>query len=215
MKTAKEKKTLVTSNLEEALLKKGHYLIAGLDEVGLGPLAGPAVAAAVIFKSYPHIPNLNDSKQLTPKKREELFKIIRAQALSIGFGIVPNERVDEINVYWAGKEAMLKALSYLDPQPDYLIIDGNRRLETDIPHETIIKGDTLCYSIAAASIVAKVIRDDIMRVHHETYPEYHFDSNKGYRSPKHLEALRTYGPCPLHRKNFIDVIRETEVFNNA
>lgn len=215
VKKVKEKKTLITANLEKSLHKKGYVYIAGTDEVGTGALAAEVVASAVIFTSYPKILNLNDSKQLSHKQRLEILPLVRKHAKSIGIGVVSVAEVIKLNVYWAGNLAMKRAIELLDPQPDYVISDGNKKLDIDLPQQSIIKGDALCYSIAAASIVAKVSRDLRMIQYHEEFPQYHFDSNKGYRSPAHLEALREYGPCEIHRTQFIDVIRETERYNNG
>lgn len=196
---------LPTSRIETELIQQGYSRVAGIDEAGLGPLAGPVVAAAVVFVDYTPIPGLNDSKQVTEKKREELFDKVKEQAEAVGISVVPPSVVDEINVYWAGRSAMIEAVQAITPDPDYLLIDGNKPLEINLHQKSIIKGDSVSMSIAAASVVAKVTRDRMMREYHKQFPHYGFDTNKGYRSPKHLQALQDYGPCILHRRSFKDV----------
>jgi ribonuclease HII len=207
----KKEKPKPNAGVENQLRCAGFYRIAGLDEVGLGALAGPVVAAAVVFDDYEEIPDLNDSKQLSEKKREELFPIIHQKAEAIGVGIVPVSKVNELNVYWAGRLAMKLAINDIIPPPDYLILDGNKLLDVDIPQQAIIKGDLKCMSIAAASIIAKVTRDRMMIKFAKTYPNYDWPSNKGYRSPKHLAALLEYGITPMHRPGFKDVQKAMEM----
>lgn len=175
---------------------------AGVDEAGRGPLAGPVVAAAVILPEECQINGLNDSKKLSPQKREALFHQIKRLAIVTGVGIVEPEEIDRINILRASLLAMEIAVKKLNPQPDYLLIDGNIRTSLLIPQETVIKGDLRCCSIAAASIIAKVIRDSIMDNYHNIYPEYNFKRHKGYPTIDHFEALRRFGPCPIHRKTF-------------
>jgi ribonuclease HII len=179
---------------------------AGVDEAGRGPLAGPVVAAAVILPRERMIPNLNDSKKVPQPMREFLFEQIKALAVSVGVGIVEPAEIDRINILRAALLAMEMAVKNLNPQPDWLLIDGNIPTSLLIPQETIIKGDFLCHSIAAASIIAKVTRDSIMCDYHNIYPQYNFNTHKGYATKEHLEAIRTYGSCPIHRKTFHGVL---------
>lgn len=179
-------------------------LICGIDEVGRGPLAGPVYTAAVVLPPDCSILYVNDSKKLSEKKREELYDVIMEKALAVGIGCNPPERIDEINILNATKEAMIKAVKSLSVKPATLLIDAVH-LEgmDDYNQVSIIKGDAKSISIAAASIVAKVTRDRIMKEEAYKYPEYHFDSNKGYGSQDHIEAIKKYGPCPIHRRSFI------------
>ena len=177
--------------------------ICGIDEVGRGPLAGPVVAGAVILPKDCDILYLNDSKQLSEKKREELYDIIMEKAISVGLGYVSPERIDEINILQATYEAMREAISKLSPQPDLLLNDAVTIPKIAIRQVPIIKGDAKSISIAAASIVAKVTRDRLMVDYDSVFPEYGFASNKGYGAAVHLEALKKYGPTPIHRKSFI------------
>ena len=177
--------------------------IAGIDEAGRGPLAGPVVAAAVILPPDKPILYLNDSKKLTEKKREELYDVIMAEAVSVGVGIKDEALIDEINILNATKEAMKDAVNMLDPHPDLLLIDAVRLNDVPIRQVPIIKGDAKSCSIAAASIIAKVTRDRIMRKYDALYPEYGFRWHKGYGSAEHISVLLKQGPCPLHRRSFI------------
>ncbi len=177
--------------------------ICGIDEVGRGPLAGPVVAAAVILPKDEDIYYLNDSKQLSAKKREELYDIIMEKAVAVGIGFSDEKCIDEINILQANYVAMRKAIAQLSVKPDVLLNDAVQIPEVDIPQVSIIKGDAKSVSIAAASIVAKVTRDRFMVEMDEKYPEYDFASNKGYGSPKHLAALKEIGPCEIHRRSFI------------
>lgn len=177
-------------------------ILAGVDEAGRGPLAGPVVAAAVILPEGCEIDGLNDSKKLSAEKRESLFHQIKSLAIVTGIGIVEPEEIDRINILRATLLAMEIAVKNLSPQPDYLLIDGNTRTSLLIPQQTVVKGDSRCCSIAAASIIAKVIRDSIMDDYHKIYPEYNFKKHKGYPTKEHFEALRRFGPCPIHRKTF-------------
>ena len=177
--------------------------ICGIDEVGRGPLAGPVVAGAVILPKDCDILYLNDSKQLSEKKREELYDIIMEKAISVGLGYVSPERIDDINILQATYEAMREAISKLSPQPDLLLNDAVTIPQITIRQVPIIKGDAKSISIAAASIVAKVTRDRLMVDYDSVFPEYGFASNKGYGAAVHLDALRKYGPTPIHRKSFI------------
>ncbi len=177
--------------------------ICGIDEVGRGPLAGPVVAAAVVLPKDVDIYYLNDSKQLSAKKREELYDEIMEKAIAVGVGFSDEKCIDEINILQANYVAMREAISKLSVKPDVLLNDAVKIPDVDIPQESIIKGDAKSVSIAAASIIAKVTRDRFMVEISEKYPEYDFASNKGYGSPKHLAALKEIGPCEIHRRTFI------------
>lgn len=177
--------------------------ICGIDEVGRGPLAGPVVAGAVILPKDCKILYLNDSKQLSAKKREELYDIIMEEAVSVGLGFVPNERIDEINILQATYEAMRQAIGKLSPEPDLLLNDAVTIPEVRIQQVPIIKGDAKSISIAAASIVAKVTRDRLMEQYDTVFPGYDFAGNKGYGSAAHIAAIKELGPCPIHRRTFI------------
>lgn len=194
---------------ENELYEKGITLIAGVDEVGRGPLIGPVVAAAVILPKGFYHPGIKDSKKLSEKKREELYKVITENALSIGVGTVSEEVIDEINIYEATKIAMKEAINNLSPSPEHVLIDA-MKLELIMPSTSIIKGDALSESIAAASIIAKVIRDHLLMKMDEEYPMYDLKNNKGYGTKKHLEALEKYGACKYHRKSYSPV---TKVLN--
>ena len=182
---------------------RGALFIAGVDEVGRGPLAGPVVAGAVILPADHEILRLNDSKKLSAKRREEMNRVIRDEAVSVGIGIVGQERIDEINILQATYEAMRQALAQLDPPADFVLADAVTIPDITVKQQAIIKGDTKSASIAAASIVAKVYRDHLMQEWDEQYPMYGFASHKGYGTRAHIDAIRQYGPCPLHRRSFI------------
>lgn len=186
---------------EEELYNKGITFIAGVDEVGRGPLVGPVVAAAVILPTDFFMSEINDSKKLSEKKRDELYPIIIENALSIGIGIVNEKVIDEINIYEATKIAMKEAISNLNVIPQHILIDA-MKLDINIPSTSIIKGDAKSESIAAASIIAKVTRDKMMYELDKKYPEYDFKNNKGYGTKKHLDALKKYGALKEHRKTF-------------
>ena len=178
-------------------------LICGVDEAGRGPLAGPVCAAAVILPEHLEIPGLTDSKKLSDKKRRELFPIIQEKAVAYGIGLASEAEIDEINILQAPFLAMRRALDQLSVRPEIALIDGNRETDFGLPVKTVVKGDSLSANIAAASVLAKVTRDNIMVQMAETYPEYGFDIHKGYGTKAHYEALRQYGPCPIHRKTFL------------
>ncbi|OJG68897.1 ribonuclease HII [Enterococcus moraviensis] len=182
----------------------GHRLIVGIDEVGRGPLAGPVVAAAVILPKDFQLLGVNDSKKLSAKKRDELYDEIQNQAISIGIGMVDHHKIDEINIYQASKMAMGIALEDLCFTPDYLLIDA-MKLDVDIPQESLIKGDARSISIAAASIVAKVVRDRLMEDYAKMYPGYGFEKNAGYGTKEHLLGLEKQGICTIHRKTFAPI----------
>ena len=204
-----EKYQLELERLEEILTYErglwvaGYDLVAGIDEVGRGPLAGPVVAAAVILPKECKIEGVNDSKKLSAKKREELYDIILEKAVSYGIGIVSNERIDEINILQATYEAMREALSQLKPKADYILADAVTIPMVSTPQRGIVKGDAKSMSIGAASIVAKVYRDRMMEAYDEVYPGYGFASNKGYGAAEHLEGIRKQGITPIHRKTFV------------
>ena len=189
---------------ERRLWESGRSYIAGVDEVGRGPLAGPVVAAAVILPQDFDVLGIDDSKKLSPKKREELFEVIKERALAWSVGWVGPERIDEINILEATKEAMAQAVQGLSLQPDHVLIDGNFTVRAlALPQTAIVKGDANSTSIAAASILAKVTRDRYMEEMALQYPGYAFESNKGYGTKAHYDGLKAQGPCPIHRKTFI------------
>ncbi len=199
-----EKEIARTEKMKEFEKKYSSFsYICGIDEVGRGPLAGPVVAGAVILKKDCDILYLNDSKQLSEKKREELYDVIMEKAVSTGLGLVSPERIDEINILNATYEAMRQAIGELKQAPDLLLNDAVTIPQVTIKQVPIIKGDAKSISIAAASIIAKVTRDRLMVQYDTVYPEYGFASNKGYGAQAHLEALRKFGPTPIHRKTFI------------
>ena len=189
---------------ETELYNKGINFIAGIDEVGRGPLVGPVVTAAVILPKDFYDERINDSKKLTEKKRELLYDVIMENAISVGIGILSEDVIDEINILNATKRAMLEAVNNLSVKPEHLLIDAVK-LNTDIPQTSIIKGDAKSESIAAASIIAKVTRDRMMVELDKKYPMYDFKHNKGYGTKKHIEALYQYGPIEEHRKSFAPV----------
>lgn len=187
-----------------------YEYVCGIDEVGRGPLAGPVVAGAVILPKNCDILYINDSKKLSEKKREELYDIIMERAVSVGIGYSTPERIDEINILQATYEAMREAIGKLAVMPDLLLNDAVTIPQVSVRQVPIIKGDAKSISIGAASIVAKVTRDRLMVQYDEVYPEYGFASNKGYGAQVHVDALRKYGPCPIHRRSFITHFCETE-----
>jgi len=181
--------------------------VAGIDEVGRGPLAGPVVAAAVILPPGPVLDGVDDSKRMTERAREKAFPVIQCLALATGMGVVSRAYIDRHNILNASLEAMRRAVSALEPQPELLLVDGIHSVPSGIEQWCLKKGDRLSRSISAASVIAKVYRDRIMRCYHETYPVYGFDKNKGYGTRQHLEALRANGHCALHRRTFKGVCR--------
>lgn len=190
---------------EEELYDTGFQAICGVDEAGRGPLAGPVVVAACILPPFLRIEGINDSKQLTSKKRQELYKRIMKEALDYNIVFISVEEVDELNIYQATKKGMLEAIRGLKLSPDYVLIDAMPLNELEISHESIIHGDARCASVAAASILAKVTRDNYMEKMDIKYPNYGFKKHKGYGTKLHFEALEKYGPCPIHRKTFFPV----------
>ena len=193
---------LDTLMFEKAAYFNGFTCVAGIDEAGRGPLAGPVMAAAVILPVGLALDDVDDSKKLSPDKREKLFDIIMSQAVSVGVGIIGPLEIDRINILQATRSAMLAAVQKLSPQPDYLLIDGISTINSAIPQKTIKKGDSLSLSIAAASIIAKVTRDRLMVEMDSKYPGYGFSGHKGYGSAAHLDAIRKLGPSPIHRMTF-------------
>ena len=214
IKKQEEKLNTEKQRIEEMCFFEKKYAsfsaICGIDEAGRGPLAGPVVAGAVILPKDCRILYINDSKKLSAKKRDELYDEIRERAVAVGVGIVDNKRIDEINILQATYEAMREAIASLDEKPDILLNDAVKIPEIDIKQVPIVKGDAKSQSIAAASIIAKVTRDRIMEAFDILYPEYGFAGHKGYGSAAHIEALKKYGPCPIHRKSFITHFTEGE-----
>ena len=186
---------------ERNLWNEGKKYVAGLDEAGRGPLAGPVVAAAVVFYENPQISMINDSKKLTEEVRECLFDLILNETLC-GIGTAEVEEIDRINIYQASFLAMDRALENLNTQPEHLLVDGRAFPRNDIPFTTIVKGDSLSYSVAAASILAKVTRDRMMREYDQEFPQYGFANHKGYATREHLDAIEEFGYCPIHRRSF-------------
>jgi len=187
---------------EKMYYGRGYQKIAGVDEVGRGPLAGPVVAAAVILPRDGIGPQLFDSKQISPKKREELYSTILNEALGVGIGVVGQEEIDRVNIFQATLKAMVSAIENLPFPPDFLLIDGTQGLKFSVPQKSIVKGDRLSNSIAAASIVAKVTRDRMMLECDLKYPQYNFARHKGYGTKEHRRAIEKFGICELHRKSF-------------
>jgi ribonuclease HII len=186
--------------------RAGYSLVAGIDEAGRGPLAGPVTAAAVILPRNVKLEGVRDSKKMTPRAREEAFSLIEERAISVSLAVVSPREIDRINILQAARKAMKHAVLHLDPQPDYLLIDGTHHVELPIQQRCIVRGDQQSLSISAASVVAKVYRDRMMCSYHELYPLYGFSSNKGYGTRGHLEAITRYGPCSIHRLTFRGVV---------
>ena len=189
--------------IEEGFFARGVQVICGVDEAGRGPLAGPVCAAAVILPPHLELPGLTDSKKLTDKKRRELYPIIKEQAIAWGIGLATEKEIDEINILQATFLAMERALAQLNVKPDLALIDGNREKDFGLPVKTVVKGDSLSANIAAASVLAKVTRDDLMVALAEEYPQYGFEIHKGYGTKAHYAALREHGPCEIHRMTFL------------
>ena len=189
--------------IEQGFLEQGITVICGVDEAGRGPLAGPVCAAAVILPANLEIPGLTDSKKLTDKKRRELFPVIKEQAIAYGIGLASEQEIDEINILQATFLAMKRALEQLSVKPELALIDGNRETDFGLPVKTVVKGDSLSANIAAASVLAKVTRDDIMVEMAEKYPAYGFEIHKGYGTKAHYAALTEHGASPVHRMSFL------------
>lgn len=200
-----EKRSYELLHFEREMIEKGYNVIAGIDEVGRGPLAGPVVAAAVVLPNGLLLPGVDDSKKLSEKKRQELVMLIEENAIAIGVGVIAEDKIDEVNIYQATKLAMVQAVANLKVKPECLLIDAMPLPEVAIPQESIIKGDSKSVSIAAASIIAKEIRDNMMKKYDLDYPGYDFANNAGYGTKKHLEGLQELGITPIHRKTFAPV----------
>ena len=190
-------------SIEDEFYAQGIQVICGVDEAGRGPLAGPVCAAAVILPAHLDLPGLTDSKKLTDKRRRELFPLIKERAIAYGIGLASEQEIDEINILQATFLAMERALTQLSVRPDLALVDGNREKDLGVPVKTVVKGDSLSANIAAASILAKVTRDDMMLDIAKQYPEYGFDIHKGYGTKAHYEALRAHGASPVHRNSFL------------
>ncbi len=189
--------------IEQSWFDKGVSVICGVDEAGRGPLAGPVCAAAVILPPNVLIPGLDDSKKLSDKRRRELFPVIKEQAIAYGIGLADHNEIDKINILQATFLAMERALQALSVSPQLALIDGNREKDFGIPVQTVVHGDSLSASIAAASVLAKVTRDDLMIQMAQEYPQFGFEIHKGYGTKAHYQALEKYGPCPIHRMTFL------------
>ena len=189
--------------IEDECRAEGYTVICGVDEAGRGPLAGPVCAAAVILPDHLELPGLNDSKKLSDKKRRELVPLIKEQAIAYGIGLADEKEIDEINILQATYLAMERAIAQLEGKADLALIDGNRAKDFGLPVKTVVKGDSLSASIAAASILAKVTRDDMMEAYAGEYPGYGFEIHKGYGTKAHYEALTAHGPSPIHRMTFL------------
>ena len=187
---------------EKIAYQEGYQFIAGIDEAGRGPLAGPVVAAAVIFPPDYVNAEINDSKQLSARKREELYEIIKSEAVAIGMGVVDADIIDRLNILRATLQAMREAVLELSTSPDFLLIDGLQCIPLLTPQKPLVKGDSRSISIAAASIIAKVSRDRIMEMYHRQFPQYNFRQNKGYGTKEHCSAIKQFGMCKIHRKSF-------------
>lgn len=194
--------------IEAAAIEAGYTIIAGTDEAGRGPLAGPVYAAAVILPMGLVIEGLNDSKKLTEKKREALFDVICKEAISYGIASATPEEIDELNILNASQLAMRRAVAMLTPPPDMVLVDGNVAREFPMDTKTVVKGDSLSMSIAAASILAKVSRDRVMAELAKEYPEYQLEKHKGYPTPLHMNLVRELGPSPIHRKTFLKFLNK-------
>ena len=195
---------------EQAVLDRGFTAVCGIDEAGRGPLAGPVCAAAVILPANIEIPGLNDSKKLTDKKRRELFPIIKEKAVAYGIAFATHTEIDEINSLQATYLAMERAMEQLAVKPQLALIDGNRAKDFGLPVQTVVHGDSLSASIAAASILAKVTRDNLMLEMAESFPQYGFEIHKGYGTKAHYEAILQHGPCPIHRMTFLKKLYGTK-----
>lgn len=187
---------------ERRLQRQGYKVVAGIDEAGRGPLAGPVLAAAVVLPEHFELPGLTDSKKLSPVARERLYPLIRQQALAVGIGLASPAEIDQINILQATLQAMLRAVDRLALSPDYLLIDGITPLPHSLPQQTLKKGDSRSLSIAAASVIAKVVRDRLMVHYDRVFPDYGFAGHKGYGCAAHRQAIASLGPCPIHRATF-------------
>jgi ribonuclease HII len=199
-----------TDVFEAEARSRGYRWVAGLDEAGRGPLAGPVVAAAVILPRRCVLPGLNDSKQVLESERERLYQDITRRAIGVGIGFASPREIDSMNILEATRLAMIRAIQALAPHPDFLLIDAVPLPAIPLPQRAIIKGDGLSVSVAAASIIAKVARDRLMQEYHQRYPRYNFRSHKGYPTSEHLRLLAEHGPCDIHRRSFRPVQRVSE-----
>ena len=190
------------NTFEKIARADGYQFVAGVDEAGRGPLAGPVVAAAVIFPPDYINAEINDSKQLSASKREKLYGIIEQDAVAVGMRVIDAEVIDDVNILQASLGAMREAVLELSTSPDFLLVDGVHRIPIITPQKPLIKGDSLSVSIAAASIIAKVTRDRIMEMYHRQFPQYNFSKNKGYGTKEHIKAIKDFGICKIHRKSF-------------
>ena len=203
MKEKEETRLLLLKEHENELREKGFKTICGIDEAGRGPLAGPVVVASVIMPANSMIEGVNDSKKISEKKREKIYDQILEEAVSYGIAIIGQDEIDEMNILNATKKGLTVSLQELTEKPDLIVVDALSGIDTmGIPYESIIKGDAKCYSIAAASILAKVTRDRIMREWDKVYPEYGFEKHKGYGTAAHIAAIKKHGLCPIHRRSF-------------
>lgn len=204
MKEKEEERLIKLKEIEKKLYDKGFDLICGIDEAGRGPLAGPVVIAGVIMPQNSMIEGVNDSKKVSEKKREKLYDLILEEAISYSVAVIGQDVIDEINILNATKQGVTAVVEGLDVKPNLILVDALKGINTKgIPYDSIIKGDAKCYNISAASIIAKVTRDRIMRQWDEIYPQYGFSKHKGYGTAMHIQALKEYGPSPIHRKTFI------------
>lgn len=207
MKEKEEARLIELKKIEKEFFDKGIKYIAGIDEAGRGPLAGPVVVASVMLPEDSMIEGVNDSKKVTENRREKLYDIILEEAISYGIGIIYQEEIDDINILQATKKGLTMAVKEMEIKPNIIMVDALTGIDTlGIPYKSIIKGDAKSYSIAAASIIAKVTRDRIMREWDKIYPEYGFGAHKGYGTAKHIAAIKEFGPCPIHRSSFIKKI---------
>ena len=203
MKEKEEERLINLKQMEKELYQKGFQRIAGIDEAGRGPLAGPVVVAGVIMPKDSMIEGVNDSKKVSEKKREKLYDLIIEEAISYSVTVIGQDCIDDINILNATKQGLTTVVEELDVKPDLILVDALTHIDTKgIPYDSIIKGDAKCYSIAAASILAKVTRDRIMKQWDEIYPQYGFAKHKGYGTAAHITAIKEYGLCPIHRKSF-------------
>ena len=203
MKEKEYERLIKLKEIEKGLYEKGFESICGIDEAGRGPLAGPVVVAGVIMPQDSMIEGVNDSKKVSEKKREKLYDLILDEAISYSVAIIGQDIIDEINILNATKQGVTQVIKELDIKPNLILVDALEHINTmGIPYEPVIKGDAKCYNIAAASIIAKVTRDRIMREWDEIYPQYGFINHKGYGTAKHIATIKEYGLCPIHRKTF-------------
>ena len=203
MKEKEEGRLIELKKIDKEFFDSGIEYVAGIDEAGRGPLAGPVVVASVIMPKESMIEGINDSKKISESKREKLYDLIISEAISYGVGIINQDEIDEINILQATKKGLTEAVKEMEVKPDIILVDALNGIDTlGIPYKSIIKGDAKSYSIAAASIIAKVTRDRIMREWDKIYPEYGFAGHKGYGTAKHMEAIRKYGLTPIHRESF-------------